>query len=163
LRKFTSWWQACGDPIPLISDYKKIMTKISIDINDLFLKFIYDFIKKDKQDRLIQFLNKEKNWHKIENEFHTSLCFDTKKLIEIKPSEQYADIIYLRMKELGATENCFSLLDYLNEKEYVLDLKTKLANSVGFLIETILYCPTKKVGYFEGGHAKDRYILKSIE
>jgi len=139
------------------------MTNNVNNIDDLFLKFICDFINKDKQDRLIELFSKKKNWRKIEMAFHTSLYFDTKKLIELKPSEQNTNFIYQRMIELGADENCISFLDYLNEKDYSFDLKTKLANSVGFLIETVLYCPTNKVGYFEGGLAKDRYIIKSDE
>jgi hypothetical protein len=126
-----------------------------------FRAFIHDFIDKDKQDRLIQFLSKQKNWWKLKIEFHTSSCFDLKKLVDIKPNEQYSDSIYLRMKELGATENCISLLDYLDGEEYNFDLKEKLADRVGYLIETIIYCPASKVGYFEGGHAKDRYIIKA--
>src|SRR5687768_5213740 len=117
------------------------MRKNSDDIDGLFVGFIGDFIIKDKQDRITQFFSKKKNWWKVRIEFHTSLCFDPKKLIEIKPNEQYADFIYLRMKELGATEDSISFLDYLDDKQYQFDLKEKLTNSVGFLIETIIYCP----------------------
>lgn len=131
------------------------------DIEIIFKNFISDFVSKDKKDRLAQFLEKEKNWWKLKNEFHTSTCFDPKKLIDIKPSDQYAAQVYLKMNELGATEQCISLLDYLDNNNYKFDLKQKLADSVGFLVETILYCPETKVGYFEGGHAKDRYVLKS--
>lgn len=130
------------------------------DIQTVFKNFISDFVSKDKQDRLAQFFQKEKNWWKLKNEFHTSSCFDSKKLVDIKPSDQYADSIHVKMKELGATESCISLLDYLDNNEYQFDLKQKLTDCVGFLIETILYCPKTKVGYFEGGHAKDRFILK---
>ena len=139
------------------------MTEPLKNTEKVFEKFILDFIVKDKQDRLTQFLAKRKNWWKLKNEFHTSSCFDTKKLVEIKPNEQYADLIYLRMKELGASENCISLLNYIDDEEYECNLKQKLSDTVGFLIETILYCPTSKVGYFEGGHAKDRYIMKSTQ
>ena len=137
------------------------MTKPSEeDIGLIFRTFISDFVLKDKQDRLKQFFEKEKNWWKLKNEFHTSSCFDLKKLVDIKPSDQYADQIYIKMKAFGATENCVSLLDYLGNSEYQFDLNLKLKDCVGFLIETILYCPKTKLGYFEGGHAKDRYILK---
>ena len=130
-------------------------------IQIVFKNFIGDFVIKDKQDRLSVFLEKEKNWWKLKNEFHTSSCFDPKKLVDIKPNDHYAEPIYGKMKELGATENCISLLDYLNNNDCDFQLKIKLMDCVGFLIETILYCPKTKVGYFEGGHAKDRFILKS--
>ena len=129
------------------------------DIGIIFRTFIDDFVLKDKQDRLKQFFEKGKNWGKLKNEFHTSSCFDVKRLVDIKPNDHYADSIYLKMKAIGATENCVSLLDYLENNEYHFDLEAKLNDCVGFLIETILYCPKTKVGYFEGGHAKDRYIL----
>lgn len=137
------------------------MTKrLEEDIIIIFRTFIDDFVLKDKQDRLKHFFEKEKNWWKLKNEFHTSSSFDLKTLVDIKPSDHYADQIYAKMKSLGATENCVSLLDYLDNNEYQFDLKLKLNDCVGFLIETILYCPKTKIGYFEGGHAKDRYILK---
>ena len=131
------------------------------EINVIFQNFITEFVSKDKQSRLMQFFQKNKNWWKLKNEFHSSTCFDPKKLVVINSNEQFAGSIYLRLKELGATEQCISLLDFIDNNEYQFDLKQKLTDCVGFLIETIVYCPTTKVGYFEGGHAKDRYILKS--
>ncbi len=148
--------------VTFIGDNKNhFMTEgLQEDIVIIFRTFINDFVLKDKQDRFKQFFEKEKNWWKLKTEFHTSSCFDLKKLVDIKPNDHYADPIYVKMKALGATENCVSLLDYLDNNEYQFDLKQKLNDCVGFLIETILLCPKTKVGYFEGGHAKDRYILK---
>lgn len=136
------------------------MTYNSEKTEEIFKNFIETFVLKDKQDRLLQFFGNKKNWWKVKIEFHTSSHFNKKKLLEIKPSEQYADLIYLKMKELGATEDCISLLDYLDNGNSNYNLKEKLADTVGFLIETVLFCPKTKVGYFEGGHAKDRCILK---
>lgn len=65
------------------------------------------------------------------------------------------------MQSLGTKEECFLLLDYLNDEPYKCNLEEKLSDTVGFLVETIIYCPKTKTGYFEGGHPKDRYILKS--
>jgi len=136
------------------------MTYNSEEVESIIENFIKDFVLKDKQDRISNFLANKKNWWKIRIEFHTSVHFDNKKLIEIKPNEQYANQIYLKMKELGATEDCVSLLDYLKNENCNYKLEQKLSDTVGFLIETVLFCPKTKVGYFEGGHAKDRYILK---
>jgi hypothetical protein len=136
------------------------MTKVEENIEQIFIEFVKDFVTKDKQDRILQFYKSKKNWWKIKLEFHTSNPFDSKKIIEIEPNQQYADKIYLKLKKLGTQDDCFSLLDYLNNEQYNCNLETKLSDTVGFLIETILYCPRTKTGYFEGGHAKDRYILR---
>jgi len=137
------------------------MTKGEENIEQVFLNFVKEFIKKDKQDRILQFYKNKKNWWKIKNEFHTSNPFDSKKLLEIEPSQQYSDNILMKLKKIGAQDDCLSLLDYLKDEPYNCKLKDKLSDTVGFLSETILYCPKTKTGYFEGGHAKDRYILKS--
>ena len=31
------------------------------------------------------------------------------------------------------------------------------------LIETIIYCPKSRIGYYEGGQAKDRSIMKNFK
>jgi hypothetical protein len=135
------------------------MTKVEETIEQIFIDFVKDFITKDKQDRILQFYKNKKNWWKIKLEFHTSNPFDSKKIIEIEPNQQYADKIYLKLKRLGIQEDCVSLLDYLSNEPYNYKLEEKLSDTVGFLIEAILYCPKTKTGYFEGGHAKDRYII----
>ncbi len=134
---------------------------IEKSIEQIFTDFIHDFVTKDKQDRILQFYKNKKNWWKIINEFHTSNLFDNKKILEIEPTQQYANKIYLMLKKIGAQEECISILDYLHDESYNFKLEDKLTDSVGFLVETILFCPKSKTGYFEGGHAKDRYILKS--
>lgn len=132
----------------------------STDIQGVFENFILNFVKKDKQERILQFLKKEKNWQKIIDEFHSSILFDSSVLQEIKPNEQYSESIYNELKNLGAETECYSLLDYLENSAYKCNLSEKLSESVGFLVETIIYCPKSGLGYYEGGHAKDRYILK---
>ena len=136
------------------------MTKEEQNVDQVFINFVKDFVLKDKQDRILQFYRNKKNWRKIIIEFHTSNPFDNHKKLEIEPNQQFADKIYLKLKKLGTEEYCFSLLDYLDNEPYIFKLEDKLSDSVGFLYETILYCPNSKTGYFEGGHSKDRYILK---
>ncbi|WP_196890308.1 hypothetical protein [Aureivirga sp. CE67] len=129
-------------------------------MKELFEEFIKTFIKADKQERLLGFLKKEKNWRKLENEFHTSAIFKNNVLINIKPSEQHSEPIYSTMKKMGAEDECYSLMDFLRNEQYDWNLKNKLDNSVGFLIETVIYCPNSRIGYFEGGHATERYLLR---
>lgn len=136
------------------------MTKLEENIDQIFTNFVSDFVAKDKQERILLFYKNKKNWWKIKIEFHTSNPFDNRKIVAIEPKQQYADKIYLKLKSLGTKEECFSLLDYLNDEPYKCNLEEKLSDTVGFLFETIIYCPLTKTGYFEGGHAKDRYILK---
>ena len=49
------------------------MSKQSTAIKKILEKFISDFVKKDKQERILQFLKKEKNWDKVVLEFHTDV------------------------------------------------------------------------------------------
>jgi hypothetical protein len=61
---------------------------------------------------------------------------------------------------LGAGDRCYviSANDDLDGK--ALLLADVLDQCVGFCVETILIAMEKNVGYFEGGHAKDRYLLR---
>ena len=136
------------------------MANIEESIEQVFISFVKEFVAKGKQDRILLFFKNKKNWWKIKNEFHTSNPFDNRTLLKVEPSQQYADKIYLKLKKIGTQDDCLSLLDYLNDEPYKCNLEYKLSDTVGFLIETIIYCPKTKTGYFEGGHAKDRYILK---
>ncbi len=125
-----------------------------------FINFINSFVSKNKQERLEQFFKKEKNWRKLENEFHSSSIFSELVLQKIDPNEQSSIEIYSILKKMGGEETCYSLIDYLKKEKHEWQLKDKLADSVGFLNETIIYCPNSNLGYFESGHAKDRFILK---
>lgn len=71
-------------------------------IEGILKEFIYDFIKKDKQDRLFNFLKKERNWWKLKNEFHSSTFFNPKRLWDVNPNEQYeyAKQIFAIMREM---------------------------------------------------------------
>jgi len=138
------------------------MNTNSTDIIEIFNYFILNFIKKNKQERLLKFLSKKQNWWKITNEFHSSYLFDEKVLHEIKPNKQNSNSIYNELRKLGAEVECFSMLDYLDNNKYQYNLSEKLDDTVGFLIETILYCPKSQLGYFEGGHPKDRFILRKF-
>lgn len=129
-------------------------------MNELFADFIRTFILTNKQERFLGFLKKEKNWWKLENEFHTSTAFKNDVLVKIEPSEQYSEPIYSMMKSMGAEDECYSLVDFLRNEQHQWNLKDKLDDSVGFLVETVIYCPNSRIGYFEGGHAKDRYLLR---
>jgi len=44
--------------------------------------------------------------------------------------------------------------------KYECSLPEKLSDTVGFLVESIIYCPKFGIGYYEGGHAINQYILK---
>lgn len=131
------------------------------EVEEFFKDFIKRFVKQNKRERILQFLNKEKNWKKIINEFHSSNIFENKVLKEINPNKQDSESIYDILKTLGAEDECYSLLDYLENVESKWALLDKLEDSVGFTVETIIYCSKSKLGYYEGGHSKDRYILKA--
>jgi len=132
--------------------------KLEIDV--IFQLFIRDFISPVKQDRLLQFLKKKKNWRKIQLEFHTSTIFKKEVLKSIASGSQDSQSIYDELIANGADTECYSLLDYLENNDFEYSLKEKLDESVGYLVETVIFCPRKGVGYFEGGHSKDRYIFK---
>lgn len=128
-------------------------------IIEIFKDFIKTFVRKDKQYRLSLFLDKKKRWRNLTDiEFHHSGNFDDAVLVAVKPDT--TDNIYEHMRSFGAKEKCYSLLDYLDGEEYECNLYDKLYERTGTCIETVLFCPDSRTGYFEGGHAKDRYILK---
>ena len=117
------------------------------------------YVAQNKKERLLYMAANPKRRVEIKHQLHTSEIFDTKVLREIKSSEQSAEKIYALMKKLGAEDSCYviSNLSVIDSKE--IKLKDGLDQVVGYTVETLLFCPKSKIGYFEGGHPKDRYIL----
>ena len=78
-------------------------------------------------------------------------------------SAQDTDIFEDAIRRLGAEEKCYALGEDVDEDEHegtLQGLESSLQACVGNSTETVLYCPKNRIGYFEGGHAKDRFVLK---
>jgi hypothetical protein len=118
------------------------------------------FVEPARQERVEFLLSKPKRRFNGIHEFHTSQILNPKCLVEIPGNQQYAPQIYSRMRELGAGDRCYvvSANDDFDASE--IRLADALEQCVGFCVETILISSEGNVGYFEGGHAKDRYILR---
>ncbi len=127
---------------------------------ELFKQVIDLFCQKVKRERLQGFLAKPKRHIQLINEFHSSSVFEQSVLRDIPGSEQTPEGIYLIMKALGSGDECFDILETLDENCSSQSLRKALKDCVGSLCETVLFCPEAGIAYYEGGHAKDRYILQ---
>jgi len=122
-------------------------------------KLIDLYVAPAKRERVSLLLSKPKGRLRGIHEFHTSSVFDEGCLVEIPGRDQSVDSIFRALQKLGAGTECYavSLDDDLDGR--IHSLPGALEEVVGSLCETVLFCPDGPVGYFEGGHAKDRYIL----
>ena len=128
------------------------------NIEHVFKDFIKTFVLKRWHDRLFYFLEHKKKWRWIDNMFHVDVVFDPRKMIVIENKEASGEIVYEKLRALGAEDTCLSLLE-LDRPGHMFDLKEKLIDSVGYSNETIIYCPVSRIAYWEGGHM-ERRILK---
>ena len=127
---------------------------------DIEANIVSKIIIPRKRERLLYLLSKPKKRNDYVWSFHTSEYLKENILVEIPGDDQYSEKIYEQMKSLGASDTCYAIsgLSDIDGKEG--KLSDFLDKVVGFTIETVLYCQNTNVGYFEGGHSKDRYILR---
>jgi len=127
---------------------------------DIFSHFINIYVKKDQQERIRFLVDRPKRHMQLVNEFKNSTIFKKGVLHEIPKNQQTPDAIYNIMSEKNNLLNCFEMLDIvdgpLQPKSFIELLKQCVGKSSG----TILFCPNLEIGYFEGSHSKDRFILK---
>jgi hypothetical protein len=118
------------------------------------------FVAPARRERIEFLLSRPKRRQEGVYEFHTSQILNPKCLVEIPGSQQHATEIHSQMRELGAGVQCYiiSAIDDLDASE--LSLADALEQCVGYTVETILISSAGKVGYFEGGHGRDRFILR---
>jgi hypothetical protein len=109
---------------------------------------------------LLLFASKPKKRPQLINVIHTSEFLDPAVVVPLTNRAPSAEAVLAQMLSLGAETDCYALsaMDELDDK--VLPLQEALAQTVGYTVETVLFCPTSRVGYYEGGHAKDRCIVR---
>ncbi len=124
-------------------------------------EIIKRFVSPMKQKRLLYLAQKPKKRADLIWSFHASEILWEKCLVEIPGKEQYSNTIHELMENLGASEKCYGIsgIEEIDGKEGKLIEFLEIV--VGYTIGTILYCPKTNIGYFEGGHIKDRYVLQS--
>ena len=124
-----------------------------------FADFIDNYVVPSSRERLHYLLSKPKRRDEILGNFHTGNLFDPRclRLIPPAPAQRHAGEIERLMRKLGASSQCYAF-SFIESLDGNVDLKMALEESIGFCIETIIYCPQSKVAYWEGGHC-DRWIL----
>ena len=127
---------------------------------DQLAAFIDTFVSPRWKPRLLGFAASAKRRDDVISELHGSAPLDERWLVPIPGPDQHAGAIHAKLVSLGAPGECWclSVIDSINEK--VLPLPQALEECVGFLCETVLFCSQESLGYYEGGHARDRYILR---
>jgi hypothetical protein len=113
-----------------------------------------------KIDRLLFFASKSKRRPQLIEAIHTSEFLDRAAIVELANPDFSAETVLVQMLSLGPDQECYALSALGSLDGKVLPLKEALAEIVGYTVETVLFCPVRRVGYYEGGHAKDRCILR---
>lgn len=125
------------------------------------------FARDEVRDRLLYFVGKPKRRSELLEILHTSKFLEPSVLVPLTaasnvPSRGVAvSAVLAQMRGLGASKNCYgiSLLTTLDGR--TLPLAEALDECFMNTVETLLFDPVGKLGYFEGGHPNDRFILRS--
>lgn len=80
-------------------------------------------------------------------------------LVEIDPSDYEVERIHGRLRERGAGTHCHAISSHPEIDGRRLPLTDALTEVVFKGGGTLLSCMSGRLGYFEGEHRKDRYIL----
>jgi hypothetical protein len=117
------------------------------------------FVAPHRRERIDFLLSKPSKRTKGLWEFHESSIFEQRCLIEIPGADQNDSRILELMRSMGAKTECYAISMLKSLDGQLLSLESALLEAVGSTMETVLFCPESAVGYYEGGHAKNRYLL----
>ena len=121
---------------------------------------IRELARPTKVDRLLLLAAKPKRRPDLINAIHTSEFLDPRVMVPLTNPAPSAEAVLAQILSLGAEEDCYALSGIEGLDDKVLPLREALAQTVGYTIETVLFCPVSRIGYYEGGHAKDRCVVR---
>ena len=121
--------------------------------------FVHAFIEKSKQARYLQKLASPKHRRDFLSRLHHNLDYDPRFAAQVPPSEQTADLIYARLRELGAPEHCHTIAAGSDLDGRKLPLREALGNVIGMGDGIVLSCVPGKLAYYESEDTNGRYIL----
>jgi hypothetical protein len=125
------------------------------------------FAREEIRERLLHFVDRPKRRSDLLKALHTSNFFKPSVLVSLNQTcnVQSRDdgivAVLAQMHQLGVAKSCcvISVLPTLEGRTF--PLAVALDACFFNTVESLLFDPTSNVGYFEGGHANDRFILRA--
>jgi hypothetical protein len=119
------------------------------------------------RERLLYFVGKPKRRPSLLDAIHTSeflapaACLALPSVCTSGSRESGVKVLGEHLARLGAGDDCYaiSLLSTLDGR--TLPLTDALDGCFMNTVETLLFDPAAGVGYFEGGHPNDRFIVRT--
>ena len=121
--------------------------------------FVLSFIVVAKQSRYLQKLASSKHRRAFLSRLHHNLDYDPKFASQVPPSEQSAALVYKRLRELGAPEQCHAIAAGADLDGQELHLREALTEVLGMGDGVVLSCIPGKLAYYEAEGKNERYIL----
>ena len=118
---------------------------------------IKKFVTKDKQERYLIFLSKDKTRNKFTDELYHFNDFNWKLFREIPGSENEGQIIALRVKSNKNISTCSVISADPDFDRKVMSVDDAINNAIG-IEGTILIFGDADIVYYEGEAPKRRYI-----
>jgi len=125
--------------------------------SELEQTFIKKFVEKDKQERYLEFLAKEKNRSKFTNELHYFKNLNWKLFREISGSESGIAVILAKVKGKKNISNCYAISNRPEFDGKVFSIDEVIKDVVG-TEEIILIFGNAEIVYYEGEAPGNRYI-----
>lgn len=121
--------------------------------------FVHAFILGAKQSRYLQKLASPKHRREFLASLHHNLDFDPKFAVRVPPKEQSAELVYAKLRELGALEHCHVIATGNDLDGRQLPLREALSNVLGMGDGVVLSCIPGKLAYYESEDVNGRFIL----
>lgn len=121
---------------------------------------IEEIAETSRRERMLYIASRPKRRGQLIHIIHESSFLDPSVMVNIPSSSQTTEGILKQMQTLGAESECYAISALKEIDGKSISLVDGLERTVGNTVETILFCPKSRIGYYEGGHMKDRYILK---
>jgi hypothetical protein len=135
--------------------------KQHVDVSDKYHEegFIKNFIKKDKQRRLLSFYGSPKNRKKFTSSLVHPKNFDERLILRIDPKNQTSSKIAALLREKGAPDQCYVISEHPDLDMKIGNLSSILSGIVGSGVVAVVSCVPGKLAFYEGEEAGERYLL----
>ncbi len=118
---------------------------------------IKKFVNKDKQERYLRFVAKEKTRWKFLNELHYFKDFNWKLLHEIPGNENVRDAIIAKVKGKKDISSCYVISYHSQYDGKLYSVDNAINNLIG-IEEIILIFGNADIVYYEGEAPNNRYL-----
>lgn len=122
-------------------------------------RFVSSFIRKEKQERMREFLPSIKRRGKILSTLNHFGDLDKRYAHAIPPSDQSVDKICKMLEKMGAPKECHLISSRSGLDGRSMPLQKALGSIVGMGDGTLVICIPEKLGYYEGESINDRWLL----